>query len=62
MAIAGVLLVIWLSHPAVDKQTTRRLTGAVTDHEDLLCAAWRNRALAIRFADGRTYSVDSQPL
>ena len=61
VAITGVLLFIWLSHLAVDKQTTRGLTQAVTEHEDLLCRAWRNRALAIRFSDGRTYFIDSPP-
>lgn len=58
IAIAGVLLLIWLSHLAVDKHTTRGLTLAVTEHEDLLCRAWRNRALAIRFSDGRTHFID----
>jgi hypothetical protein len=64
MAITGVLLLIWLSHLVVDKQTTRWLTEAVTDHEDLLCAAWLRRAFAIRFTDGRipaTFFVDSEP-
>jgi predicted membrane protein len=60
IAITGVLLVIWLSHLAVDKWTTSRFTRVLTEHEDFLCAAWRNRAMAIQFGDGRMLFVDSQ--
>jgi len=53
MAITGVLLVIWLSHLAVDKWTTSRFTRVLTEHEDFLCTAWRTRGMAIQFEDGR---------
>jgi hypothetical protein len=60
MAITGALLLIWLSQLAADKHSRRRLTQAVTDHEDLLCIAWRNRVLGIQFADGR-FMLPEQP-
>ena len=64
IAVSGVLLLIWLSHLAVAKQTTRRFRKAITEHEDLLCAAWRGHAFAIHFTDGRipaTFFVDAEP-
>ena len=53
VAVTLVLLVIWLSHLAIDKATVRSLTKAVALHEDILCAAWQGGVLAVEFADGR---------
>lgn len=59
VAITAVLVTIWLSHLAVDSKTTRDLMIAIVQHEDLLCTAWRLRALAVRFPDGRSLLADS---
>jgi hypothetical protein len=59
VAITAVLLTIWLVHLAFDRKSTQILIHAVTEHEDILCATWRNRLLTLRLADGRTVFVDS---